>query len=149
MQQIPVALLSAGATRPGLALEAGISQGDRQEALEPTHLPSPNPARAPEEKYLANHLPHRNCSMSPKAFKNRPAQPRTTGLVPNLALLTNFSPKLNDLPGERGTGTKWLSQAPSCPGSTIAGLEQESERDAGEKNPSAHLSLSLEGSQGT
>lgn len=121
MQQTPVALLSVGATRPGLALEAGISQGDRQEALEPTHLPSPNPARAPEEKYLANHLPHQNCSMSPKAFKNRPAQPRTTGLVPNLALLTNFSPKLNDLPregdgrGQNGCPRRLPVQGPLLP----------------------------------
>lgn len=46
MQQIPVALLRAGATRPGLALEAGISQGDRQEALEPTLT---SPAQTPQE----------------------------------------------------------------------------------------------------
>ena len=100
-----MALLSASTIREGRACPGGADtgKGDRQKAREPATISvSPNPVRDPEKKYPARSLPQQNCSRSPKAFKNSPARPSTTGLVPNKALLTQLLPKLLDLPRERG-----------------------------------------------
>lgn len=43
--------------------------------------------------------------MSPKAFKNSPAQLSTAGPTPKKALWTQLLPKLTDPPGERRAAT--------------------------------------------